>query len=1203
MLVLFGCILKNEVSFAFILVDTRTRMAVKHAFQCLGSRQYRSWNDRTMDRNVAKSHLKLHASTRLEQDKGNVNNDMGPELTKAQQEQIHLGEEVFGQYFRFPLDDWQLQAGGAIRQGMNVIVCAPTGAGKTVVGEMALLHSFYLHEENPESELMKGIYTTPLKALSNQKYTDLIPMFGKDSVGLSTGDVSINKKNARVTVMTTEVYRNMAWRRSTSSTSSNVQSDSGELQDTAVVVLDEFHYMGYPGRGGVWEESVITSPKHIQIVALSATLTNAEALTRWMEHVTGRPTVLVEVPGQRRPVPLRYLFATRDGLYPLFCDPDAGPGAPKGLLGLRGDGGKLSLPEATDRGTGSDRRGFGGKANKGPEKKQETPMVEKLPRGLLVNPALKAAAEKRMRRVNRALERQKFVARGGGRGSYSNDNFDDEWGDAKDTRRKQHSLQRKLSPREERKERERLLKKEMRRAVPSLSAVVRRLQQKELLPAIFFIFSRAGCDEAARTLFQSMKGPRDPNSLSGGEIEELVSSERQGASINEVKRKTRQRGRFRGDLIEDNNGRTFRPRNNYISEEVLSSLFEEDDINDVDVLDDDGSPMTPDDLNFYATAGLLSLGEVETVQAKVLAFNEENPEIAFDDDISEQYLYGVGSHHAGMLPAHKSFVEALYQRQLMKIVFATETLAAGINMPARTTVICALAKRGDGSSMNLLETSNLLQMAGRAGRRGMDTEGTCVIVATPFESEDEAAKILTDPVKPITSQFSPSYSLAVNLIERGEGKLDVAKQLVGNSFAMWEKRKAEAVLEQAVSAGGEGVAEVLEVTAQEHFMNTLVDVLQSQVDRRRAKFDIARLESLIEVLSDRESLKKSSKSYIGAKKMLELEETTLMYLETELTYKREQCSEEEREILGDLLSEDEEDIIYQIETQRKRTVTTEKEVRRHPFTSIAQIANEIMEEETPEGQVLANTLRQARKTEEPPESFALTADELSVFSKSAVVARRKARKLNSSTSGLDVAELLDQASEAQAGRDDSWSDMLAITKTMVAYGCLVSDRDYADLSDLENQVFQLSPAGVNIGMLAFENSLWCLVAVGGAWDVVGASSKLDDFRSAMNDFDNEDWYEDESSLRSQSIDGNKAEEEAQNIVHQLSSMSPSEVAGFVSCLVPDGGKGFGVSVVEQFQRLTAKQQKVVQSALLAMERLSEVQKANGVEEGTRSCTL
>ena len=165
------------------------------------------------------------------------------------------------------------------------------------------------------------------------------------------------------------------------------------------------------------------------------------------------------------------------------------------------------------------------------------------------------------------------------------------------------------------------------------------------------------------------------------------------------------------------------------------------------------------------------------VAARIQAFNEENDEIAFPDDIVEQYLFGVGSHHAGMLPAHKAFVESLYRAQLMKAVFATETLAAGINMPARTTAICALAKRDD-SSINLLETSNLLQMAGRAGRRGMDTDGTCVIVATPFETHEDAVTILTNPIKPITSQFTPSYSLAVNLIARGNGKLDVAKELV-----------------------------------------------------------------------------------------------------------------------------------------------------------------------------------------------------------------------------------------------------------------------------------------------------------------------------------------------------------------------------------------------------------------------------------------
>ena len=115
------------------------------------------------------------------------------------------------------------------------------------------------------------------------------------------------------------------------------QRGRNELSNVKVVVLDEFHYMGTKGRGGVWEESVITSPKHTQIVGLSATLPNADKLALWMEKVTNRKTTLVEAAGGR-PVPLRYLFATRDGLEPMFRNEDAGPGAPLGLLGVRGDG-------------------------------------------------------------------------------------------------------------------------------------------------------------------------------------------------------------------------------------------------------------------------------------------------------------------------------------------------------------------------------------------------------------------------------------------------------------------------------------------------------------------------------------------------------------------------------------------------------------------------------------------------------------------------------------------------------------------------------------------------------------------------------------------------------------------------------------------------------------------------------------------------
>ena len=207
----------------------------------------------------------------------------------------HRRDHLLQRSFPFPLDRWQLDAGRHILDGRNVIVCAPTGAGKTVVGEMALRIAL---DRNT-----RGIYTTPLKALSNQKFGEMRGVFGVDRVGLATGDVSI-RRGADVTIMTTEVYRNMAWRartgswdvvggkdvydgdaidgggfesaRLSSSLSSSGGDNSGDeysdLSSNSIVVLDEFHYMGQKGRGSTWEECVIFNPMHTQIVGLSATL-------------------------------------------------------------------------------------------------------------------------------------------------------------------------------------------------------------------------------------------------------------------------------------------------------------------------------------------------------------------------------------------------------------------------------------------------------------------------------------------------------------------------------------------------------------------------------------------------------------------------------------------------------------------------------------------------------------------------------------------------------------------------------------------------------------------------------------------------------------------------------------------------------------------------------------------------------------------
>ena len=1094
----------------------------------------------------------------------------------ATESSVDVGRDRFQPYFGFPLDDWQLEAGGEILKGNNVIVCAPTGSGKTVIGEMAL---HYAVEDG-----FHAVYTTPLKALSNQKFTELRQIFGKHNVGLSTGDMSINR-GAKVTVMTTEVYRNIAWRSSGSyADEEHVESleerllNENQLINNKVVVLDEFHYMGQPGRGGVWEECVITSPSHTQIVGLSATLPNAFQLANWMEGVTGRKTVLVEAK-KGRPVPLRYLFAIREGLYPLFRDPDAGPGAPHGLLGLRGDG---MAPGAKKK---RDKRPFGEKVDI---------LTKTIPRGLQVNPALLAATQRRVQRVNRAIDRRKAqqLVRGG-----END-------------RELGQRYRKMSARDERRERERLLRSEMRKAVPSLPVLLKRLEQKDLLPAIFFIFSRAGCDEAAETVCQFMRGPRDV--FKGGVNE---NDNNKITKQPQQKRKSRQRGMRRPeneDVLQDSDGRSFRRGSKFVSDDVLASVFEQEITKRGIDAYQSGSPLSCDNWDFYSNAGLLSRSEVEEVAARVASFNENNEEIAFTDEEVEHFLFGVGSHHAGMLAAHKAFVESLYRAQLMKAVFATETLAAGINMPARTTVICALAKRGNNSAMSVLETSNLLQMAGRAGRRGMDTDGTCVIVATPFEGQEDAALILTNDIKPIVSQFTPSYALATNLIARGEGKLDIARQLVQKSFAMWEKRQLDDSMATAIDKHGNRVSEVTETAAQERFMNLLLESLQAQIEKRSASFDLSRLQSLVEFLGDREVLKKTSKSFLAACKIMNLERTTMEYLERE---KAEMISlaniDDDDEVLGEVFKEDQSEIDKAIETQRKRVLKTEKEITKHPFTSIAAFANKIMQDSSPEGSALLEALKSARASNQDDDIWdgPLQAEELSVYAKSALIMKRKARKLQSANPELDSAALLED--KADMIREDTWQDMLALTKVLVAYGCLSTDASIEDdESALVAATYRITQAGVNIGMLGFENSLWALVAMGGAWDVAGASASLDDFKSAMDDFDGNlnfygdddevDTKEGESTREASSLP--KPQEEAETLLNQLRDLTPSELAGYVSCLVSEGFRG-GPSIVVNFQRLEPRQQRVIQSSLLVLERLMEVQKNFSVDESSRRCNL
>ena len=204
------------------------------------------------------------------------------------------GLTAFQSLYDFTFDEFQIEACEALSGGRGVLVAAPTGSGKTVVGEFAVHLAL--------ASGRKCFYTTPIKALSNQKYADLVRRYGPDSVGLLTGDNSVNGE-APVVVMTTEVLRNMLY------------AGSGTLAGLGYVVLDEVHYLADRFRGAVWEEVIIHLPDSVQMVALSATVSNAEEFGEWLDQVRGGTAVIVD---EHRPVPLWQHMLAGGRLYDLF---------------------------------------------------------------------------------------------------------------------------------------------------------------------------------------------------------------------------------------------------------------------------------------------------------------------------------------------------------------------------------------------------------------------------------------------------------------------------------------------------------------------------------------------------------------------------------------------------------------------------------------------------------------------------------------------------------------------------------------------------------------------------------------------------------------------------------------------------------------------------------------------------------------------
>ena len=436
------------------------------------------------------------------------------------------------------------------------MVAAPTGSGKTVVAQYAVSRAL--------EEGRKAFYTTPLKALSNQKYWELVKRHGAENVGLLTGDNTVNG-TAPVVVMTTEVLRNM------------IYASSGALEGLRYVVLDEVHYLQNAYRGPVWEEVIIHAPAGVDLVCLSATVSNAEELADWIRTVRGATTAVIE---DRRPVELHDLY----------------------LLGDKSSDRLLMLPTLVDGRPNAEAAALDSKTLRHPGMRGR-------PRGRLFTP----------RRIE----------------------------------------------------------------------VVEMLEEHDMLPAIYFIFSRAACDDAVTQCVREGK--------------RLTTSE--------------ERRQIRA-----------------IVEEHVESLSD-------------------DDLSVLDYPAWISGLEA-----------------------------GYAAHHAGMVPPFKEAVEACFAAGLVKVVFATETLSLGINMPARTVVIEKLTKF-TGERHEFLTPGEYTQLTGRAGRRGIDEVGYAVVLWSPFVPFDQVAGLAGARTYALTSSFRPTYNMAANLVRRYPP--DVAHHLLNLSFAQF----------------------------------------------------------------------------------------------------------------------------------------------------------------------------------------------------------------------------------------------------------------------------------------------------------------------------------------------------------------------------------------------------------------------------------
>ncbi|GAC1667500.1 MAG: hypothetical protein PVS3B1_04480 [Ktedonobacteraceae bacterium] len=591
------------------------------------------------------------------------------------EQDIRADIQAFAARYTFPIDSFQLDAMDQLARGQSVLVAAPTGTGKTLVAEYAIWKA--------QQRNQRVIYTTPLKALSNQKYRDLRGVYGIDAVGLVTGDI-VEKSRASIVIMTTEVYRNMLLEDGGDPLNEEPVNPLSSLADIGFVVFDELHYLSDIGRGPVWEEAIICSPPHVQLVGLSATVSNAEDLANWISRVHRPISLIVH---EQRAVPLEHYYFLDNKLH-LVQDADG-----KRIEQFPNVGGEAKLAQRFGRNrvfTFEDEED----AEEGEAGGEDGPLNASREDGRGGR-----GGRSKLHLHGKPANREHQIE--------STSFIDPEAPElpaeaiAAETRREVRNGDAAVQEKP---------KRLPQRRAPETGEVLTVLRDADMLPCLYFLPGRRVVEEGA------------------------MSAARHTFTTPEEEAQIR---------------------------EEVSVWLEQ---------------LPKEDRNLQQVHALLNL-----------------------------LPRGLAFHHAGLLPGLKVLVETLFGRGHLRAVFATDTLALGINMPARTVVVGSLSKF-DGQEMRLLTPNEYRQLTGRAGRRGMDVRGSAVIPYSPWEPFEQSFQRITGELLPVTSSFVIRYNSVLNLWRPGD--LQHLRRICASSlrefqrYLLWEINELQRLEKRYQKASG-----------------------------------------------------------------------------------------------------------------------------------------------------------------------------------------------------------------------------------------------------------------------------------------------------------------------------------------------------------------------------------------------------------------